>query len=343
MEHMKRKKNIRSKKTNAKTLVLLFIIFELVFTAITGPFIVYYGPFKNVKTTVVGAAMTTLTLQWVVKSFLSDDSIKQIMKEQSVETIVQNNVDDKESGIKIENENDNNIERYNITGKKYKGYVLVISDPTRIKVGHSSKLGEEGQLTSEIAKANGAIAAINGGGFSDKVDGALWTGTGANPAGIIMADGETVYNDIKDENQKRDVVALTKSGKLLVGPHSIKEMRETEVTEAVSFGPALIVNGKKTINNGDGGWGIAPRTAIAQRNDGSIILLVIDGRQVNSLGATLREVQDLLYDEYGAYNATNLDGGSSSTLFYNDEIVNNPSDSLGERSVPSIIYVENRE
>ena len=340
---MKRKKNIRSKKTNAKTLVLLFIIFELVFTAITGPFIVYYGPFKNVKTTVVGAAMTTLTLQWVVKSFLSDDSIKQIMKEQSVETIVQNNVDDKESGIKIENENDNNIERYNITGKKYKGYVLVISDPTRIKVGHSSKLGEEGQLTSEIAKANGAIAAINGGGFSDKVDGALWTGTGANPAGIIMADGETVYNDIKDENQKRDVVALTKSGKLLVGPHSIKEMRETEVTEAVSFGPALIVNGKKTINNGDGGWGIAPRTAIAQRNDGSIILLVIDGRQVNSLGATLREVQDLLYDEYGAYNATNLDGGSSSTLFYNDEIVNNPSDSLGERSVPSIIYVENRE
>ena len=340
---MKRIKNVRSKKTNAKTLVLLFIIFELVFTAITGPFIVYYGPFKNVKTTVVGAAMTTLTLQWVAKSFLSDDRIKQIMKEQSVETIVQNSVDDKESGIKIENGNDNNIERFNITGKKYKGYVLVISDPTRIKVGHSSKLGKEGQLTSKIAKDNGAIAAVNGGGFTDKVEGSLWTGTGANPAGIIMADGKTVYNDIKDENKKRDVVALTKAGKLLVGPHSIKDMRETDVTEAVSFGPALIVNGKKTINNGDGGWGIAPRTAIAQRNDGSIILLVIDGRQVNSLGATLREVQDLLYDEYGAYNATNLDGGSSSTLFYDDEIVNNPCDSLGERAVPSIIYVENRE
>ena len=58
----------------------------------------------------------------------------------------------------------------------------------------------------------------------------------------------------------------------------------------------MIVNGKKTINNGDGGMGIAPRTAIAQRKDGAIILLVIDGRQVNSLGATLREVQDVLYD-----------------------------------------------
>jgi exopolysaccharide biosynthesis protein len=343
MEHMKRIKNVRSKKTNAKTLVLLFIIFELVFTAITGPFIVYYGPFKNVKTTVVGAAMTTLTLQWVVKSFLSDESIKQIMKEQSVETIVQYSIDDKDSGIKVENENDNSIERYEIQGKRYKGYVLVISDPTRLKVGHSSKLGEEGQLTSEIAKANGAIAAVNGGGFSDSVEGSLWTGTGANPAGIIMSSGKTVFNDIENENSKRNVVALTKSGKLLVGPHSIKDMEESGVTEAVSFGPALIVNGKKTINNGDGGWGIAPRTAIAQRNDGSIILLVIDGRQVNSLGATLREVQDLLYDEYGAYNATNLDGGSSSTLIYDDKIVNNPCDSLGERAVPSIIYVENRK
>ena len=78
-------------------------------------------------------------------------------------------------------------------------------------------------------------------------------------------------------------------------------------------------------------------------NDGAIILLVIDGRQVNSIGATLKEVQDILYDEYGAYNATNLDGGSSSTLFYNDEVINNPSDSLGERSIPSIVFVESRE
>lgn len=338
---MKTIKKVKTKRRSTSTLVILFIIFELLFTAITGPFVLYYGPFKNVKTTVVGAAMTTYTLQWLVTSFLSDDNIKQIMKEQAVETIVQ--IDDKDSGIKVENKNDNSIERYDIQGKKYKGYVLVISDPTRIKVGYSSKLGEEGQLTSEIAKANGAIAAINGGGFTDAVEGSLWTGTGANPAGIIMANGKTVFNDIKNENAKKNVVALTKSGKLLVGPHSTKEMEKSGVTEAVSFGPALIVNGKKTINNGDGGWGIAPRTAIAQRNDGSIILLVIDGRKVNSLGATLREVQDLLYDEYGAYNATNLDGGSSSTMFYNDEIVNSPSDSLGERSVPSIIYVENRE
>ena len=221
--------------------------------------------------------------------------------------------------------------------------MLIISDPTRLKVGYSSKLGEEGQLTSEIAKANNAIAAINGGAFKDEAEGALWAGTGANPTGIIMTGGKTVFNDIKNENEKREVVALTKAGKLLVGRHSIAEMKKNGVTEALSFGPAMIVNGKKTINSGDGGMGIAPRTAIAQRQDGAIILLVIDGRQVNSIGATLREVQDILYDEYGAYNATNLDGGSSSTMFYNDEVINSPSDSLGERSIPSIMYIEKRE
>lgn len=334
-------KNTKNKKKRTSKFVLLFIIFQLVFAAITGPFMLYYGPFKNVKTTVVGAAMTTLTLQWLATSFLSDEKIAEILNDQKGETIDQADLDGKDSGVVVENKDDNSIERYDVTGKKYKGYILVINDPTRVKVGYSSKLGKEGQLTSEIAKDNDAIAAINGGGFTDESDGALWTGTGAKPAGIIMAGGETVHNDIRSENSKTEVVALTNTGKLLVGLHTVKDMRKVGVTEAVSFGPALIVNGQKTINKGDGGWGIAPRTAIAQRKDGAIILLVIDGRQVNSLGATLREVQDLLY-EYGAYNATNLDGGSSSTLFYKDEVINNPCDSLGERSVPSIIYVENR-
>lgn len=338
---MRKIKKSRNTKKSTSALVILFIIFELIFTAITGPFVAYYGPFKNVRATVVGAAMTTLRSQWIATLYLSDEKIKEIMREQTIETIVQDNLDDGESGVKVEKKNDNNIERYDITGKKFKGYILVINDPTRIKVGYSSKLGKEGQLTSEIAKDNNAIAAVNGGGFTDEAAGSLWTGTGANPAGVIMSAGKIVYNDIKSEDEKRDVIALTSSGKLLVGPHSIKQMKEASVTEAVSFGPALIVNGKKTINNGDGGWGIAPRTAIAQRKDGAIILLVIDGRQVNSIGATLREVQDILY-EYGAYNATNLDGGSSSTLFYDDEVINNPCDSLGERSVPSIIYVESR-
>ncbi|MCJ7688407.1 MAG: phosphodiester glycosidase family protein [Clostridiaceae bacterium] len=325
-------------KTKKSKVIILFIIFELIFTVVTGPFVLYYGPFKNIKTIVVGSAMTTFTLQKLVTSFVSDEKIKQIMSEQKINFIAQDNVDGVD-GIKVEHKNDNTIERYDITSKNFKGYILVINDPTRIKVGFASMPYEKGERTSEIARKNRAFAAVNGGAFSNELPESLPTGNGTSPAGIIMSGGEIIFNDIENEDEKRVVVALTKSGKLLVGDHTINEMKNVGVTEAISFGPPLIVNGTKTITTGDGGWGIAPRTAIAQRKDGAIILIVIDGRRINSFGATLREVQDLLY-KFGAYNASNLDGGSSSTLFYDDEVINNPCGKLGEREVPSIIYVE---
>ncbi|MBX4263279.1 phosphodiester glycosidase family protein [Clostridium estertheticum] len=336
MEGMKAKN-----KKHTSIHILMFLIFELVFTIITGPFMVYYGPFKNVKSTVVGSAMTTLTLQYLVTSFLSEEKINQIMSDQKIEVIAQNNTNTVASGVDVKNKNNNGIERYDVKGKKFKGYLLVINDPTRLKVGYSSKLGTQGEITSTIAKHNNAIAAINGGAFTDKTSGTLLKEVGANPTGVIISSGKVVYDGMKDENQKRECVAFTKSGKLLVGIHSIKEMKDFEVTEAVSFGPAMIVNGKKAITKGDGGWGIAPRTCIAQKRDGTILLLVIDGREISSIGATLRDVQDVLY-QYGAYNATNLDGGSSSTMFYNDKVINKPCGSEGERTVPSIIYVEKR-
>lgn len=96
--------------------------------------------------------------------------------------------------------------------------------------------------------------------------------------------------------KKRQSVALTKSGKLLVGHYSIKEMKNFGVTEAVSCGPAMIVNERKTITKVDGGWGIAARICIVQRKDGAILLLGIDDRELGSLGTTLRETQDILYE-----------------------------------------------
>ena len=80
------------------------------------------------------------------------------------------------------------------------------------------------------------------------------------------------------------------------------------VRDAVSFGPVLVVNGEAVEVNGSGS-GLNPRTAIGQREDGSILLVVIDGRQVNSLGASYSDVIELML-EYGAVNAANLDGGS---------------------------------
>lgn len=332
MEH---KQTSRKKKKFSFKIVICFIVFQLFFTAITAPFIIFHGPFKNVKKTLVGAAMTTLRHQYIATLFLSDNEIKQILSEDTIQTIKQ----DKESLLKFENKHDNTIERFDISsGKKFKGYMLVVHDPTRVKIGYSKKLGIQGELTSQIARDNRAVAAINGGGFTDKSAGTNWTGTGGAVEGLVISEGKVVYNSNKQGNFKGDVAAITKDGILVVGEHSLEELEKLNVKQAITFGPPLVVNGKGTITSGDGGWGIAPRTAIGQRKDGAILMLVIDGRQASSVGATLKDVQDIML-QYEAYTATNLDGGSSSTMYYEGDVINNPANSLGERSVPTAIYV----
>ncbi|MEW9095723.1 MAG: phosphodiester glycosidase family protein [Clostridiaceae bacterium] len=335
MERKKKIKKIKKKKKFSFKIFMFFLIFEFVFTGITAPLILFYGPFKNVRKTIVGAAMSTLSHQYIATTFLSDKKIKEILSEDVVEVIDQGKGIEE---IKFNNKHDSSIERYDIDGKKFKGHMLVVHDSTRVKVGYSSKLSKGlGELTSQIARNNNAIAAINAGGFVDKNSDGNWTGTGGQPVGILMSDGKMI-NDVSNPDAKDDVMAITEEGVLLVGKYSLNELKEKNAKEAITFGPALVVNGQPTIKSGDGGWGIAPRTAIGQRRDGAILLLVIDGRQVRSVGATLRDVQDIML-EYGAYYATNLDGGSSTTMYYDGEVINNPCNPLGERAIPSVVYV----
>jgi bla regulator protein BlaR1 len=225
------------------------------------------------------------------------------------------------------------ITEYDITGKHFKGKVLLIPSDKKIVVGFNKDISKVTKTTSEISKQNNAICAINAGGFTSDDTGEI-----LSPTGIIMHDGKVVYNDLKDDTSKIGMVAFTDSGKLLVGSYSLNELNKLRVTEAVSFDPALIVNGNPTIKEGDGGWGIAPRTAIGQKKDGTVIILIIDGRSVKSIGATLLDVQNILL-EYGAVNASNLDGGSSSTMYYNGNIINTPTDSRGEKNVSSTFMV----
>lgn len=323
----------KSKKLSVRYLVI-FIIFEVVFTASTVPLLIFYGPFQNVKKEIVGAAMTTLSHQFIAKIFLTDQQINNVLKDETVSTIYQNNVND----IQFTEGHGSGVELDKVKGKTFTGYMLVVKDPNKVKLGVAKQLGTRGERTSQIAKDNNAIAAINAGGFSDNQSSEKWTGTGANPIGIIISNGVTKCCDIKNQNTKSDIVGLTNKGVLIVGQHSINELKKDNVTQAISFGPALVVNGRPTIKSGDGGWGHSARTAIGQRRDKSILFLVIDGRQVSSYGATLRDIQDIMINEYGALNAANLDGGSSTTLYYNGEIINNPCNSLGERTVPTAFY-----
>jgi exopolysaccharide biosynthesis protein len=323
--------------------IVLFIVFQIIFLGIMMPILICHGPFDNVKRTFVGTAMTTQSHKWAAELFLSDEDIHKIIgdsikmgKEINIE---RNNIKHLDYIQLDKNNNDNFIELYEIKDKKFCGKVIIVKNPKKVKVGYTKKIGKEGMITSKLAYEYGAIAAVNGGGFRGNSSGLSWAGTGGIPSGIIISDGKIIYNDVKDDNMKIDTMAITEKGHLLVGKYSVDELIKLGVDSAISFGPPLIINGVKAINKGDGGWGIAPRTAIGQRKDGAVILLVIDGRQIKSIGATLKEVQDILY-EFGAVNATNLDGGFSTTMYYDGEVISNPPDILGERAVPSIVYVE---
>jgi len=322
----------RSKKLSLK-MVLSFVVFELIFTVCTFPFILLYGPFENAKRTYVGSAMGTMNTQYLATWFLSNEKIESIIGKASNESSDETtNI----SQVKIQNKHDDTIEPYKIDDNpKYKGYYLLIKDPTRIKIGTSSKLEVEGETTSQIAENNGAIAAINGGAFIDKSS-VEWTGTGAFPDGIVMSDGKKVWNSL-DGNSKTDLFGITKDGVLIVGKYSENQLKESGVKEALSFGPTLIVNGKKIDITMDGG--MAPRTAIGQKEDGTIILMVIDGRSITSLGATYKEVQEVMY-KLGAINAINLDGGKSTTMYYDGDIINTPSNSMGQRTIPTAVIVK---
>lgn len=331
------KKKKKRKKKNLRNL-LFFIFFEFVFTACTAPFMLLYGPFENSKRTYVGAAMTSMSHQYLATWFLSDEKIQEIQNGNTTE-VSEDNDTQGTAEVTIPVEKDETIEFYAIEDNpKFNGYYLIVKDPTRIQVGVTSNLYVEGETTSQIAENYGAIAAINGGAFVDQSSSSQWTGNGGSPSGIVMSEGKVVHNDLGESN-KTDLLAMTKDGRMIVGKYSLEELEEMNVQEALSFGPSLVIGGKMTPMSGDGGWGIAPRTVIGQRQDGAIILLVIDGRSASSVGATLKEAQEVIY-KLGAINAINLDGGKSTTMYYDGEVRNTPSFSMGERTIPTAIIVK---
>ncbi len=148
---------------------------------------------------------------------------------------------------------------------------MFISDPKRIQVAVSKYKGDVGQTVSEMVADNNAVAGINGGGFVD----VAYRGTGGIPLGTTMHNGEFIT-----KGGTTQMVGFTRQGVLVVGNYSENELINLGVTEALSFGPVLVKDGKGVLK-GDGGWGAAPRTAIGQREDGTIIMIVTDGRLIH--------------------------------------------------------------
>lgn len=218
-----------------------------------------------------------------------------------------------------------------VRGEGYNGYMMVVLDPSRVIMGTvPSAYGANGYTVEQMVKKFDAVAGINAGGFDDPGG----NGNGSVPETLVVYDGIIYY----EENGIREGFAGFDDKHILhVGRFTPWEIRHRNIQYGVCFGPVLLVNGE-VVNEDSLLSGVNPRTAIGQRSDGAVLMLVIEGRQVNSLGATYQDVVDVLLS-YGAVNACNLDGGSSSMMYYEGEYLNNCSSVIGIRPVPTTFLV----
>lgn len=288
----------------------------------------YYGPFDNLRNYLVTTAMSTMEHQYLVTWFLPKATIQRIMEQAGARFS-----DERQelAGMEFLATGDASIEVKAIKEAHFSGQLLVVHDPSRLEVGLSPYMGERGVTLSAMAREAGAVAGVNAGGFQN-LEG---SDAGGYPMGIVIQEGKIIY---AQEGLSHYPIAGFNRENALVASNgmTLSEIEAAGLRCAVSFGPVMVVNGKLQVLQG--GAGRQPRTVIGQRADGAVLLLAIDGRTVASLGATFSEAAQVMLAE-GAVTAVNLDGGSSTTMWYDGQVINNPSDILGERSIPSAFLV----
>lgn len=218
-----------------------------------------------------------------------------------------------------------------VRGEGYSGYMMVVLDPSRVIMGSiPSSYGGRGYTVEQYVKHFDAVAGINGGGFYDP-DG---RGNGSIPDSMVVYNGKIYY---EENGCSTGFAGFDNQNILHVGKFTAQDIRDKNIQYGVCFGPILVVNGEMA-NPNSLISGVNPRTAIGQRSDGAVLMLVIDGRQVSSLGATYTDVAEIMLS-YGAVNACNLDGGSSSMMWYGDGYVNNCASVIGIRPIPTSFIV----
>lgn len=330
------------KKWKKRLLTIILILF--IVGGSSGLFLLY-GPWHGFRDWLITTAMTTLNHQWLATMFYSDETIAEVLGNNTViESGEDTNTDEVEivSNLNttqyaneyekaiLQKDAGNNLYKViKISGKGYTGHLVAVYDPSKISVCTTKYLGTKGQYIVDMAKENNAVVAINGGGFVDP----NYNSLGGVPQGTVIKNGKIVSN--RTFKKTGGIIGFTKDNKLILARMTANEAIKNGVRDAVSFGPFLIVNGKASFIKGNGGWGEAPRTAIGQRKDGIVLFLVIDGRMVGRPGADMVDLTEIM-QKYGAYNAANLDGGTSCGLVVNGQLINDPVNGNGKHKTRMI-------
>lgn len=284
------------------------------------------GSSQKARELFVTTILETGQMKFLASWFLSDAEIQEIvdsnsLKDMKVEVdtnLINVDSSNKEELIKIEK----------VSGTTFSGTMMIISDPSKVSLATTYPWGEYGKELDKLVKENNAIAGVNGGLY-------VSTGNkGGKPIGLVVSNGVIQYNNTGgynglyliglDNNNLLRIIEITRMSqkdlKALVEKEQIRDAVtfQDEYSDKNNHFVKLIINGEKRELNGLGS-GANPRTAIGQKQDGTILILVTDGRGANGhLGATASDLIDVM-SKYGAINAANLDGGSSSSLYYNNE------------------------
>lgn len=297
-----------------------------------------FGPSKTMRDIYVMSAMESSAGKFLARMYFSDAQIRSIEsanKAKAVNTVTDGSLVNvavtPSSSAAGSSEQD--IQVQDVKGSSFKGKMMLIHDPSRVYVATLPEYGKEvpGLKLEDMIKRDHAIAGVNAGGFIDPNG----QGKGGEPLGIVIGHSKLLYGK---PDSKSTVIGFDKSHRLIVGDMTAQQALDKNITDAMSFGPVLIVNGEAVPVTGTGG-GLNPRTAIGQRKDGTVLLLVIDGRQTSSLGASMKDIIDVMLS-FGAVNAANLDGGSSSMMFYKGSVINSCASLEGARALPDAVLVK---
>ena len=319
-----------------KKLTITFIILDIL--AAIGFFVVYSPFLEKFQNTIISTAMVTKTHGYIAHVFYSDERINKVVALNTVPKIdakidLNQVVIDTKPRESYDNEWDEAIltrdegnDDYKYIKTKVGGYdahLVAIYDPGKVhiltgkKFNTKDKSGKETVL--QMTKRMGAVVGINGGGFVDY-------GYGSDiPIGYVIKDGKVIWSPT---SKKMDLIGMTNDNKLLLINATGEEAVEMGMRDGLQFGPFLMVNGERPkFKDSAGGFSRAARVAIAQRRDGIILFLVTEG--THTAGPNMKEVIDTL-EKYGAYNAANLDGGTSTQLVINNKLINHPKNIMGQ-------------
>ena len=311
--------------------LLLFTTIVLILAAlILAANLIFNGPSPAARSILTMTLLEPSATKWIPALFIGEDGVAEVRAQVSAgpeeeltntsQVVIQKNAAIDPNAVDEWADYPDGIRIDTVEGDTFTAYIMIIKDPSRVYMGLSTYNGFStaipGKRLNVAMEDEGAAAGVNAGAFND--NGTVSKTVGSAPLGLVMSKGSCAWSTGKQPDLE-GFAGFNTDDILVVSQKNLtkEQAAELNIRDGCCFGPALIINGETNMSayNSASGWN--PRTAVGQRSDGAVLFVCADGRQVGSMGATYADIIDIMV-EYGAVNACNMDGGSSTIMMYRD-------------------------